>query len=242
MKPSGREERTIEVSEEMELRVDGDEEATISGYAAVFNKKSLPLGFQGFREMIAPGAFTETIKTADVRALFNHNPDMVLGRTRSNTLTLEEDQKGLKVAITPPDTTWANDLRESIRRRDITQMSFSFETVEDLWEGEDTKSPLRTLRKVNLFDVSPVTFPAYPQTSVKARNMLTETDLDWDAILGVLTKRDHGIVLTNSDYGLIEDTIEALRSYLPTPVLPVDVDPVRLPKLDRALAELSLHV
>ncbi len=242
MKPSGREERTIEVSEDMELRLDGDSEATISGYAAVFNKKSLPLGVQGFREIIAPGAFTETIKTADVRALFNHNPDMVLGRTRSNTLTLEEDSKGLRVAITPPDTTWANDLRESIRRRDITQMSFSFETVEDLWEGEDTKSPLRTLRKVNLFDVSPVTFPAYPQTSVKARNMLTETDLDWDAILGVLTKRDHGIELTKSDHGLIEDTIEALRSYLPTPVLSVDVDPVRLPKLDRALAELSLQI
>ena len=83
----------------MELRVDGDDEATISGYAAVFNKKSLPLGFMGFREIVAPGAFAETIKTADVRALFNHDPSMVLGRTRNNTLTLEEDNKGLRVAI-----------------------------------------------------------------------------------------------------------------------------------------------
>ncbi len=240
MKLMGREERTIEVSKDLELRLDGEDEATISGYAAVFNKKSQPLGFMGFREIIAPGAFTDTIQTADVRALFNHDPNMVLGRTRSNTLTLEEDSKGLRVAISPPDTTWANDLRESIRRRDITQMSFSFEVVEDAWEGEDTKSPTRTLRKVNLYDVSPVTFPAYPQTSVKARSM-TDTDLDWDAIMGAMTKRDQGLPVSEVEYRLIEDTIETLRSYLPVPELPEETDPVRRHELQRYLDILAVH-
>ena len=240
MKLMGREERTIEVSKDLELRLDGEDEATISGYAAVFNKKSQPLGFMGFREIVAPGAFTDTIQTADVRALFNHDPNMVLGRTRSNTLTLEEDSKGLRVAISPPDTTWANDLRESIRRRDITQMSFSFETVEDAWEGEDTKSPTRTLRKVNLFDVSPVTFPAYPQTSVKARSM-TDTELDWDAIIGAMTKRDRGLPVSQEEYRLIEDTIETLRSYLPVPELPEETDPVRRHELQRYLDILAVH-
>ena len=229
-----REERTYEIPEEMELRVDDDNEATISGYAAVFNKKSLPIGSMGFREIVAPGAFKETIQTADVRALFNHDPSMVLGRTRNNTLTLEEDSKGLRVAITPPDTTWANDLRTQIKRRDITQMSFGFEMVDDSWEGEDTKSPVRTLRKVNLFDVSPVTFPAYPQTSVKARSM-TDTEVDWDAVMGAMTKRDHGLPVSEAEYKLIADTIEALRSYLPVPALPEETDPVRRNELQRFL-------
>ncbi len=229
-----REERTYEIPEEMELRMDDDNEATISGYAAVFNKKSLPIGFMGFREIVAPGAFKETIQTADVRALFNHDPSMVLGRTRNNTLTLEEDSKGLRVAITPPDTTWANDLRTQIKRRDITQMSFGFEMVEDSWEGEDTKSPVRTLRKVNLFDVSPVTFPAYPQTSVKARSM-TDVEVDWDRVMGAMTKRDHGLPVSEEEYKLIEDTIGTLRGYLPVPELPEESDPVRRQELQRFL-------
>ena len=231
MKPSGREERTIECEE---LRIEDGDEGTILGYAAVFNKKSQPLGFLGFREQIAPGAFADTIKGDDIRALFNHDPNMVLGRTRNSTLALEEDNKGLRYVITPPNTTWADDLRVSIKRGDITQSSFGFEVVDDSWEGEDTKSPLRTLRKVNLFDVSPVTFPAYTQTSVKARSM-TDLDMDWDAIIGALTKRDKGISLNESDYTLIEETIEALRGYLPVPELPADVDPVSHQRLQRYL-------
>ncbi len=237
-----REERTYDIPEDMELRVDGDDSPTISGYAAVFNRKSLPLGFMGFREIVAPGAFKETIKTADVRALFNHDPSMVLGRTKNGTLTLEEDDKGLKVAITPPDTTWANDVRALIKRRDITQMSFGFTTEEDSWEGEDTKTPVRTLRKVNLFDVSPVTFPAYTQTSVKTRN-LTDSSLDWDAILSAMTKRDHGLPVSQEEYRLIEETIEALKGYLPVPELQEEQTPVSLRgrnELSRFLALVNI--
>jgi hypothetical protein len=149
-----------------ELRVIGepDNPKKIVGHAAVFNQLSEDLG--GFREQIAPGAFTNTLKTADVRALFNHDPNYVLGRTTSGTLRLAEDETGLIVEIDPPGTQWANDLLVSINRSDITQMSFAFRAVQEQWQNGKS---VRTLIEVELFDVSPVTYPAYPQTDVKLR-------------------------------------------------------------------------
>ena len=148
-----------------ELRVElNDGEATrISGHAAVFDKLSQDLG--GFREKIAPGAFRSSIK-GDVRALFNHNPDIILGRTKAGTLTLEEDRKGLAVAITPPDTAIGRSVVEAVRRGDISQMSFGFRTLKDEWHTDQAGKTVRTLHEVELFDVSPVTFAAYPQTDV----------------------------------------------------------------------------
>jgi hypothetical protein len=153
-----------------ELRAITDEEGLrhISGYAAVFNSLSEDLGY--FREKIDPGAFSETINADDVRALKNHNSDYVLGRNKSGTLTLSEDQRGLKIDIQPPDAQWARDLMVSIDRGDIDQMSFGFQTVADRWEIVDEKE-VRTLMKVRLFDVSPVTFPAYPDTEVGLRSL-----------------------------------------------------------------------
>lgn len=139
----------------------------IVGYAAVFNKMSEDLG--GFREVIKPGTFKKTIQEADIRALFNHDPNYVLGRNKSGTLRLEENSKGLKVIIDPPKTHWADDLMESMSRGDITQMSFGFQTVKDSWIEEEGKELLRELREVRLFDVSPVTYPAYPDTKVGLR-------------------------------------------------------------------------
>jgi len=139
----------------------------ISGHAAVFNRMSENLG--GFREQVAPGAFKQTIVEEDVRALWNHDPNYVLGRNRSGTLLLSEDQKGLATEITVPDTQWARDLLVTIERGDVNQMSFGFRTMEDRWERVDgMQEELRTLLRVQLFDVSPVTFPAYPQTDVGA--------------------------------------------------------------------------
>lgn len=149
-----------------ELRVEGDSEPRITGHAAVFNSQSEDLG--GFVELIAPGAFAKTIQEADVRALWNHNPDYVLGRSTAGTLVLAEDAQGLAVDITPPATQWARDLMESMRRGDVNQMSFGFRTVKDKWVSENDKTT-RTLLEVKLFDVSPVTFPAYPATSVQVR-------------------------------------------------------------------------
>lgn len=143
----------------------------IVGYAAVFGQLSEDLG--GFREQIAPGAFTKTLG-ADVRALFNHDPNIVLGRTKSKTLRLAEDQKGLKIEIDPPNTAQSRSIIEALTRGDISQMSFGFRTIDDKWENIDGKI-VRTLLNVELFDVSPVTFPAYPQTEAGLRSLDEKT-------------------------------------------------------------------
>jgi len=153
-----------------ELRAITDEAGLrhITGYAAVFN--SLSEEMYGWKEKIDPGAFAETIGADDIRALKNHNSDYVLGRNKSGTLTLSEDQRGLKIDIMPPDAQWAKDLMVSIDRKDVDQMSFGFRTIDQMWEGE-YPDEIRTLMKVQLFDVSPVTFPAYPDTEVGLRSL-----------------------------------------------------------------------
>ena len=154
-----------------ELRVAADENGVkkIVGYAAVFDKWSSDL--MGFREKINPGAFEKTIKKSDIRALFNHDPNIVLGRTKAKTLKLKEDDTGLFMEVIPPDTQNARDIMVSIERGDITQQSFAFRTIEDDWVYKKDGSAERTLVEVDLLDVSPVTYPAYPDTSVALRSL-----------------------------------------------------------------------
>ena len=168
MKP---ERRYFQLSELRIQRKDESDHPKIVGYAAVFDSLSEDLG--GFREKIAQGAFKNSISRGDdVRALFNHDSNYVLGRSLSNTLNLNEDRKGLRIEIDPPDTQFSNDLLVSIGRGDISQMSFGFYTKSDTWEeSEDKKEVTRTLNEVDLVDVSPVTFPAYPETQVALRSM-----------------------------------------------------------------------
>lgn len=145
-----------------------DDSRQLVGHAAVFNR--IGDGFW-FREQVAPGAFATSIKEDDVRALFNHDPNYVLGRNTSGTLVMREDKEGLHVEIDPPDTQWARDLITSIERGDISQMSFGFEVKKESWErGEDNEPDLRTLEEVKLWDVSPVTFPFYLETDIAVRN------------------------------------------------------------------------
>jgi len=153
-----------------ELRAIADEKGLrhITGYAAVFNSLSEDLG--GFREKIEPGAFRKTINADDIRALWNHDDNYVLARNISGSLLLSEDQRGLKFDIIPPDAQWARDLMVSIERGDIDQMSFGFRTISDKWETTNGEE-IRTLIEVKLFDVSPVTFPAYPDTEVGLRGL-----------------------------------------------------------------------
>jgi len=153
----------------VEIRAGEQDQPKIVGHAAVFNTLSEDLGF--YREKIAPGAFAKTIQEADVRALFNHDPNFVLGRTKSGTLKLSEDEKGLWVEIIPPNTQWARDLMEVMRRGDVDQMSFGFQVVKEEWEG-DANNPVRVLKEVKLYDVSPVVFPAYSATDVQVRSLL----------------------------------------------------------------------
>jgi HK97 family phage prohead protease len=161
-------ERRHFVVQDLEVRNSEESGTKIVGHAAVFNSLSEDLG--GFREKIEPGAFKESIKTADVRALFNHDPNFVLGRTLAGTLSLSEDDKGLAIEITPPDTQAARDLMTSMQRGDISQMSFGFRTKTDRWETIDGED-VRTLVEVDIFDVSPVTYPAYAETDAAVRSM-----------------------------------------------------------------------
>ncbi|MBR1230216.1 HK97 family phage prohead protease [Bradyrhizobium sp. AUGA SZCCT0176] len=147
-------------------------EIRLVGHAAVFNSLSEDLG--GFREQISPGAFADAIETDDVRALFNHDPNFVLGRNRSKTLRMSEDARGLAIEIKLPDTQTVRDLVVApIERGDVSQMSFGFSVKpggQD-WAKDDEGRVIRTLKRVRLFDVSPVTYPAYQQTDIAVREM-----------------------------------------------------------------------
>jgi HK97 family phage prohead protease len=158
--------RTIHLSE---LRVEPSESGPIiEGYAAMFDSPSVDFG--QFREQITRGAFGPVLDN-DVRALYNHDPNYVLGRSGANTLTMEQDERGLKVRITPPDTAWARDLLYSMKRGDINQMSFAFSVDEDgqMWDYRATP-PLRTINRfAKLYDVSVVTYPAYEATAAHVR-------------------------------------------------------------------------
>jgi HK97 family phage prohead protease len=167
-----REIRTLPVRE-LRIVPESTNPAKLVGYASVFNVWSEDLG--GFRERFLPGAFTNVLKDADVRALINHNPTLILGRTKANTLSLRQDDTGLWMEVTLPDTQYARDLAESVKRGDIDQMSFAFSVLKDDWMYADDGTVRRTVIELDsLDDVSPVTYPAYPQTSVSARSRLTE--------------------------------------------------------------------
>lgn len=138
---------------------------TLHGYAAVFNSLSGDLG--GFKERISPGAFTSSLKN-DIRAFINHDSSLILGRLNNNTLRLQEDARGLLATISPPDTTYANDLLKVIERGDISGMSFGFRVKKDQWKQENRQT-IRTLVDIDLLEVSIVTIPAYESTSISIR-------------------------------------------------------------------------
>lgn len=154
---------------ELRVMTEADKPKKIAGYAARFNSMSENLG--GFRERIAPGAFAASLLDADVRALWNHDANIVLGRNKSGTLRLTEDDVGLYFDCDAPDTQLIRDMVVSpIERGDVSQCSFGFYTIEDRWENIDGEM-IRTLLKCELLDVSPVTYPAYPETDVAVRSM-----------------------------------------------------------------------
>jgi uncharacterized protein len=143
------------------------DENVIEGYAAVFNRDSEDFG--GWHERIAPGAFSEVLKD-DAVALFNHDTNLVLGRNGVN-VTLSQDETGLKYRIKLPDTSLARDLRQLIKDEIIHQSSFAFTVAQQEWKHEEKKPSVRTVQKVKrLYDVSPVTRPAYRDATVGARS------------------------------------------------------------------------
>ena len=149
-----------------ELRAAG-EKRTIAGYAAVFNSEADIGGY--FRELILPGAFAESLASADVRALVDHDSGRVIGRSKAGTLRLVEDERGLAVEIDLPDTTDGRDIGELVNRGDIDGMSFGFRVTHDEWDETQTPA-LRTIHNIELHEVSAVTWPAYADTSLAMRS------------------------------------------------------------------------
>lgn len=168
MTPNREIERRAFAVDRMEVRAADDDAKlrTIVGHAAVFNRDADIGGW--FSESVAPGAFKRAIAEDDVRSLFNHEPSYILGRNRAGTLKLAEDEQGLLSTTYPPDTSYARDLLVSIERGDVSQMSFAFRVLREEWDetGDTLK---RKILEVELFDVSPVTYPAYVQTDVGLR-------------------------------------------------------------------------
>lgn len=184
-----------------ELRLSDDAKSPkITGYAAVFNSWADIGGW--FRESIRPGAFAKTIRENDIRALMNHNENYVLGRNKAGTLTLREDSKGLAVEIDPVPATWANDLLTSMKRGDVNQMSFGFQVNK---AENDFDKDERVLVDVTLFDVSIVTFPAYPTTSAQVRSAFQHKEVKfvepqkWEELDRITAKIKAGEELTEEE-------------------------------------------
>lgn len=177
--------------EDFELRAAGDG-MSFSGYAAVFNSPSQPLPFT---EVIAPGAFKRTLtRRNNIRMLLNHDTSRVLGTTRSGTLRLQEDSRGLHVEADLPDTTYGRDLSVVMQRGDVDAMSFGFSVPPkgDRWSDDGAQ---RTLTEVRLHEVSVVTFPAYEATSANVRDysfLASRYDADVDAIADAISALESG--------------------------------------------------
>ncbi len=144
-----------------------DDKRTLVGYAAVFERLADIGGY--FQEKIAPGAFSDAIK-GDVRALIGHDRARVIGRTKSGTLRLKEDGTGLHVEIDVPNTSDGNDLWELVERGDISGMSLGFRVTKETWD-ETGDTPVRTIEKLELLEVSAVAWPAYEDTTLAKRSL-----------------------------------------------------------------------
>jgi uncharacterized protein len=189
--------RTFELTETEVRQLDG-QAPVITGYAVVFDSWSevmVDARGKAFRERIAPTAFDRALaESPDIRALWNHNADKPLGRTRNGTLRLAKDGLGLRIELAPPATSWGADAVTSIQRGDVSGMSFAFSKREngDTWvKGVDGIAE-RTLVDLNLHEVSPVTFPAYPATSVGVR-ALEVPDFESDSqVADEIPEHGHG--------------------------------------------------
>lgn len=160
----------VDVDAALTLRAGlGEQPRRLVGYASVFNSTSQDLG--GFKERISPGAFkTSTTNGFDIRALVDHDPAKLLGRMSNGTLRAHEDERGLRVEIDLPNTSYANDMLELVKRGDMRGMSFGFKVREGGQSfTREGGQAIRTLTDIDLREVSCVTVPAYAATSLQLR-------------------------------------------------------------------------
>ena len=193
---------------DFELREEGDG-MTFVGYAAKFNSPSEDLG--GFVETIEPGAFRKSLRSRnDVKLLVNHDTGRVLASSRSGTMKLYEDEIGLRVEASLPNTTDGRDMAELLRRGDLNKMSFGFSVQKDPWNNEMTQ---RTLKSVRLFETSIVAFPAYAATEAMVRSLdkaATRANVDADELADAVLKLEEGADLTESQAELIKTVVNSL--------------------------------
>ena len=173
----------------VEVRAEGEQSVAV-GYAAWFDSLSQNLG--GFVERIDPKAFNQTVTQADVRALFNHDANYVLGRSSSGTLRMDVDDEGLRYEIDLPPTAAGRDLAVLLKRGDISGSSFGFRVLDDEWGETEDGYPLRTLKAVALRDVGPVTFPAYTAAESALRSLAEARNLDLDELVSAAKRNELG--------------------------------------------------
>lgn len=208
-------------AELVEVRTDEKTGGNIAyGYAYRFGVYSSNLG--GFVERVAPGAGAKSIAEADIRGLFNHDPNKVLGRTGSGTMTMAEDDTGGYYEIKLPDTPTGRELLVLLDRGDLSGSSFGFRTITDRWTETEQGYPLRTVEEFALIDVGPVTFPAYPDADSALRSLAEARSLDHSQVvdaanadsLASMLKGENRDSQTNTSTGRAQPTRRGRYGYL----------------------------
>lgn len=194
------EHRLYAPNQKFELRTEQNGNHVIKGYAALFNSPSV---FMGWTEFLVPGCFTETLRNfPDLRCFMNHDSSKVLGRVNAGTLTVGQDNKGLWFQCTLPNTTYANDLYESMKRGDTDQCSFAMIVAEDGddWSNDKHGNPVRHISNIyRCTEVTITTMGAYPETSSSVvRNALRNAPAK---IRAKLAKRDDDQLFGDLDSG-----------------------------------------
>jgi len=191
-------------SVDFEVRAEGDG-MTFTGYASVFNSPSQDLG--GFIEYVAPGAFKRSLQSRnEVKLLWNHDAGEPLASLRGGSMQLVEDEVGLKVTATLPQTSRGKDVAELLRLKTIDSMSFGFNVIKDTWSRD---GQTRTLDSVRLFEVSIVSFPAYEATTAQVRSQPT---INPDQLADALLKLESGEELDEANASLITEVVNKLKA------------------------------
>lgn len=155
----------------VELRESDDGVRTVSGYAVKWDTLSQKLGYwRRFREKFTKGAFSNSLTNFDQRALWSHDTNQVLGRTKNGTLRLTEDEIGLRFEIDLPNSPMGDNAYESIKRGDVDGVSFGFRQKVEEWNENDPDNIVRTVSEADLFEISPTGFPAYEASEVAVRS------------------------------------------------------------------------
>ncbi|MBG9599981.1 peptidase U35 [Bacillus mycoides] len=159
------------ITDKIEIRESEDGSRTIFGYAVKWEMKSVTMGYwQRFKEQFKKGAFTDSLTQDDQLVLWSHDFSKVLGRTKNGTLRLFEDEVGLRFELDLADTTLGDDTYKTIKRGDVDGVSFGFQMSKEEWDESDPDNVVRSVTKAKLVEISPVAFPAYPDSQVSARS------------------------------------------------------------------------